>query len=184
MGIADGRTILARPHIVATDVLPPQQINALRASTAAFLSGRPLELSGTSRTGAGQRDRAHVSALRGRDVRRRRQPRAGGLRALHARHDESTPPWTFITRGPRLSARLALAPGHAEQRVTMLFTGHLTDSADEFSLPSGMLATALARVAGSFVCSELTDGHMSGIDNVVALVGVLLQSAHVESGSW
>jgi AcrR family transcriptional regulator len=88
----------------------------------------------------------------------------------------------FVTRDPLLFTRIMLAPGHVEQRATMLFAKLLEDSGVEFSLPISVLAQAIVRAGDALMYSHLLRGHEPETNSVIALVNVLLDSAHVNFG--
>lgn len=178
--------------------------DVVRAATAVYLAGQPLDMPalatelGLSRATLYRRIGNHdelvglVLAEQTERTFRRCVDRvsARGLCRLRAIFEHfmylmicAKPLRAFVTRDPLLFTRIMLAPGHVEQRVTMLFAELLEDSGVEFFIPISVLAQAIVRAGGALMYSPLLHGHEPETDNVIALVNVLLDSAHVNSGS-
>jgi AcrR family transcriptional regulator len=172
--------------------------DVVRAATAAYLAGQPLDMSalaadlGLSRATLYRRIGNHdelvamvlaeqtertfhhcVEGVRAEDLDR--------VRAVFERFMYAVigaePLRAFIARDPLLFIRTVLAPGLVEQRATTLFAKLLAESGVCFAVPTGVLAQAIVRIGDSFMYTHLLSGHEPETDNVIALVNLLLDSA-------
>jgi AcrR family transcriptional regulator len=172
--------------------------DVVRAATAAYLAGRPLDMSelaaelGLSRATLyrriGNHDELVGMVLAEQTEHTFRQcldsVDAEGLPRVRAVFERfmyavigAEPLRALITRDPMLFIRVVLAPGRVEQRATALFGKLLAESGVDFSVSTGVLAQAIVRIGDSFMYSHLLGGHEPETDNVIALVTLLLDSA-------
>lgn len=172
--------------------------DVVRAATAAYLSGRPLDMSvmaadlGLSRATLYRRIGNHdelvgmVLAEQTEHTFRRCLDGvcAEGLDRVRVVFERfmyavigAEPLRAFIERDPLLFIRIVLAPGQVEQRATTLFAKLLVESGVCFAVPTGVLAQAIVRIGDSFMYSHLLGGHEPETDNVISLVNLLLDSA-------
>ncbi|GAA3432237.1 QsdR family transcriptional regulator [Kutzneria kofuensis] len=177
--------------------------DVVRAATAAYLAGRPLDMSalaadlGLSRATLYRRIGNH-DALVGMVLAEQTERTfracadsvsAEGLDRVRAVFERfmyavigAEPLRAFIARDPLLFIRIVLAPGHVEQRATALFAKLLAESGVDFALPPAALAQAIVRIGDSFMYTHLLGGHEPETDNVITLVNLLLDSARAGSG--
>ena len=174
----------------------------VRAATAAYLKGRPLDMSelatelGLSRATLyrriGNHDELVAMVLADQTERTFRFCVDGvtleGLDRVRAVFERfmyavigAEPIRAFIARDPLLFIRIVLAPGQVERRATTLFAKLLAESGVDFAVPTAVLAQAIVRVGDSFMYTHLLGGHEPETDNVVRLVNLLLDSARTNS---
>jgi AcrR family transcriptional regulator len=172
--------------------------DVVRAATAAYLAGLPLDMSalaaglGLSRATLYRRIGNHdelVAMVLAEQTERTfhhclEAVRAEGLDRVRAVFKQfmyavigAEPLRAFIERDPLLFIRIVLAPGLVEQRATTLFAKLLAESGVDFAVPTAVLAQAIVRIGDSFMYSHLLGGHEPATDNVIALVNLLLDSA-------
>ncbi|QUQ69261.1 QsdR family transcriptional regulator [Kutzneria sp. CA-103260] len=174
----------------------------VRAATAAYLAGRPLDMSelatevGLSRATlyrrVGNHDELLAMVLAEQTERTFRHcldsVTLDGLDRVRAVFEHfmyavigAAPIRALITRDPLLFIRTVLAPGQVEQRATNLFAKLLAESGVDFAVPTAVLAQAIVRIGDSFMYTHLLGGHEPATDNVIALVNLLLDSARTNS---
>jgi hypothetical protein len=147
----------------------------VRAATAAYLAGRPLDMSELATQVGLSRATLYGVGAAGLD-----RVRAVFERFMYAVIG-AEPVRAFIARDPLLFIRIVLAPGQVEQRATTLFAKLLAESGVDFAVPTTVLAQAIVRIADSFMYTHLLSGHEPETDNVIALVNLLLDSAQRNS---
>ena len=173
----------------------------LRAATAAYLDGKPIDMSAlaaelelsraTLYRRVGNHDQLVGLVLAELSERMFHEVKVGVHSSGAARILDgferfinavvaAAPLRELIHRDPLLFIRVVLAPGVVEDRMTTLLTGLLDEEVDagtlRLRLPTPVLAKAMVRIADSFMYSHLLGGGEPEMPQAVMIVTLMLES--------
>ncbi|GAA3540189.1 hypothetical protein GCM10022222_24780 [Amycolatopsis ultiminotia] len=176
---------------------PVSTDTVVRAATAAYLHGEPIDMSalaaslGLSRATLYRRVGNHeqllglvlaASAERGYRA-LTAEPAEPGMANVLAVVErfmrtvvEAEPLRSLVARDPVLFVRVVMAPGPVEAGATRLFTELLETNGLHFTAPTAAIAQAVIRIADSFMYSQLLGGPPQ-LDEAIQVIRLLLSTA-------